>query len=365
MWSYNTTIVLIGSALLGAASGMLGCFAVLRRRGLLGDVVAHSALPGIAIAFWLTQSKSIPLLLSGALATGLIGIWLLAAIKKQTKTKEDAAMALVLSVLFGAGICISRIVQSTITDGSQAGLDNYIFGQAAGIIRSDISLLFIVLALSLISIFVFFKVFKLIVFDPNYAVSLGWKTSVLDFSLMSLLVLTVIVGLPMVGIIMMAAMILIPAVSARFWTHNLSRMLVISSLIGIISAVSGVIISSEIDKLPTGPTIILCAGAFFIFSALFAPSKGVLFFAFRQLQFKINWGTRTLLIILKKSRNLGTDNAAAELTEHGIYFPRFIISQSINNGYIMQSSSSRLNTTKKGLRYLEQFSLDQEETPYG
>ena len=118
MWTYNTIIVLVGASLLGVMCGIVGSFAVLKKRALVGDVLGHAALPGIALAFWITQTKSLLILLLGALVTGLLGVWVLTSLRRHTRTKEDAAMGLVLSVFFGAGIALSRHIQNVIPDAS-------------------------------------------------------------------------------------------------------------------------------------------------------------------------------------------------------------------------------------------------------
>lgn len=306
MWTYNTLIVLVGASLLGAMSGSLGCFTVLKRRALLGDVIAHSTLPGLALAFWFTQIKALHVLLAGAVITGILSIWIIALIRHRTRTKEDAAMAIVLSVFFGAGIALSNHIQNAVPDGSQAGLDSYILGKTAGIVRSDVMVVGALSLVVLVCIIAFFKEFRLSTFDPGYAKTLGWKVLWIDLGMMGLLAMAVVVGLPMVGVVMIAAMGLLPAITARFWTDRLSSMLILAGIVGILSACSGVIISSLYEKAPTGPSIILCAGALFSVSALLAPKKGLIALLFKRFKHQVDWGT---FLVLRELEMRGSFNA--------------------------------------------------------
>src|SRR5262245_11653374 len=130
-WSV-TTNVMLGTALLGATAGAIGTFAVLRRRALVGDMLSHAALPGICIAFLIMGRRDLIGLSIGALVSGLIGIGVMTLLQRWTRTKEDAAIGIVLSTFFGAGVVLLSIIQQQ-TTGNQGGLGSYIFGETAGI----------------------------------------------------------------------------------------------------------------------------------------------------------------------------------------------------------------------------------------
>ena len=137
-FKYNTAVVLAGTGLLGMAAGIVGSFAVLRRRALLGDALSHAALPGICLAFLIVEARSLPALIAGAFVTAVLGMGIVTAIVRYTRTKEDAAIGIVLSVFFGAGIVLMRIIQNSDVEGSRAGLNSFIFGKTAGIVASDV-----------------------------------------------------------------------------------------------------------------------------------------------------------------------------------------------------------------------------------
>ncbi|MBV6459053.1 MAG: Manganese transport system membrane protein MntB [Fimbriimonadaceae bacterium] len=284
--TYNTWLVVVGAGLLGALCGMVGSFAVLRRRSLLGDALAHATLPGIALAFWLTQTKNLVVLLLGALATGLIGVGAMAWMRRHTKTKEDAALGLTLSVMFGAGIALSRMVQNAVPGGAKAGLDSFILGKTAGIVFADAILVGVVSLAALLVLIFGYRAFKLVTFDSHFAHTLGWNTAWIDFALMGLIAIAVVVGLPMVGIVMVAALTILPAASARFWTEQLSLVVALSAVFGSASAVIGALSSAGMTAMPTGPWIILTGGALFLASGLFAPNRGVIAAYIRRVRFR-------------------------------------------------------------------------------
>ncbi len=205
-----TTNIMLGTALLGATAGVIGTFAVLRRRALVGDMLSHAALPGICLAFLVMNSRNRFGLSVGALLTGLLGIALVAVITRWTRTKEDAAIGIVLSTFFGAGmVLLSKIQQSQ--SGNQAGLSTYLFGETAGISRGDIQLIAGMAVFCLIVVTFLFKEFELLSFDSDFATSQGWPTLTLDLLMMGTLAIVTIVGLPICGVILMAALIILPA----------------------------------------------------------------------------------------------------------------------------------------------------------
>lgn len=271
----NTQWVILSTLLLGIASGVMGSFALLRKQSLIGDAVAHSALPGICLAFMIMGEKDFFGLLVGAAVTGLIAAYLIQAVTRTSKIKEDTAICLFLSVFFGLGIVLlTKVAQ--MPSGNQSGLDHFIFGQAASLVGKDVRLMGGTAFVLILVITVFFKEFKLITFDAQFAKGVGLPVQRLNFLFLSLLVITVIVGIQAVGVILMAALLITPAISARYWTDSLHRMVAIAGVFGGVSGVVGTIISAMGKGLSTGPFIVLTASAIFVISILFAPSKGMI-----------------------------------------------------------------------------------------
>ncbi len=284
--NYNTRLVVLTTALLGIASGLVGSFLLLRKRSLMGDALSHATLPGIGIAFAVMVSlgmsgKSLPGLLLGATLSGIAGLLLMLLIRNTTRLRDDVAMGFVLSVFFGIGIAVLRMVQG-IPGASAAGLESFIYGKTAGMVKSDFVLIVSVAAVASVASIVFFKEFLLLCFDEVYAAAQGWPIRTLDVLLLALVTAVTVIGLQSVGLILVIAFLITPPTAARFWTHRLSRMLILSAVIGGASGWLGASISALTPKLPAGAVIVLVAGVLFLISMLFAPARGVVPRALRQ-----------------------------------------------------------------------------------
>jgi manganese/zinc/iron transport system permease protein len=271
----NTQWILLGSVLLGLSSGVLGSFAYLRKQSLMGDALAHAALPGVCIAFMLTGSKSIFFFLIGAVIAGLIATFGIGYVTRNSRIKQDTALGIVLSVFFGFGIVLLTQIQHS-DSGNQSGLDKFLFGQAASMVLSDVITMTIVAAALVFVCTMFFKEFKLLSFDPGFAKGIGLPVALLDQFLMFLIVVAVVVGIQAVGVVLMSALLITPAVSARYWTEKLGVMVALSGLFGAISGLIGTLISTTANNLPTGPLSVLAATLLFVISVLFAPRRGLI-----------------------------------------------------------------------------------------
>ena len=273
-FDYTLRTVALGAGIIGLVSGALGSFAVLRKQSLMGDAISHAALPGIVLAFMLTRSKASLVLVLGAAIAGWIGMILVLSIVRYTRIKEDSALGLILSVFFGFGLLLLTFVQRW-PDATQAGLDSFLFGQAAALLQSDVILMGLLGGLSLIIMALFWKEFKLFSFDREFGATLGFPVRALDILLTTLLVMAIVIGLQAVGVVLMSAMIVAPAAAARQWTDKLSVMVALAGFFGVLAGVSGAVISSTSYGLSTGPVIVLSASVIVFFSLLFAPNRGL------------------------------------------------------------------------------------------
>ncbi len=278
---YNTRVVVIGATLLGVAAGIIGTFAYLRKRAMLGDALSHATLPGIAIAFLISGEKNLSLLLLGATTTGVLGILAVVAMRKIPRIKEDAAIGIVLSVFFGIGMVLFSLIQQTDT-GNAAGLTSFIYGKAAAMIARDAILIGVSAAAILIGCALLYKEFRLICFDKSFAAAQGWPVAAIDLAMMAMVVCVTVVGLQAVGLIMIVALLIIPAAAARFWTDRLSTMTLIAGTFGAISGYLGSTISALTPRLPTGAVIVIVTGILFFASMFFSPHRGVLASVIRQ-----------------------------------------------------------------------------------
>lgn len=268
-------VIAIGTGILGAASGVLGSFAVLKNQSLLGDAISHAALPGIVLAFLFTGEKTSLVLMSGAIVCGIFGSYFVNEIVRNTKLKTDTALGIVLSVFFGIGMMLLTYVQK-LPNANQAGLDRYLFGQAATLMQKDIVVMLCFLLPSLLLIIAFWKEIKLLLFDPEYAKTLGIPIRKINLLVTLLIVIIIVMGLQTVGVVLMSSLLLAPAAAARQWTNSLSKMIWIAAGIGAVSGISGSYISATQVNLPTGPVIVLIVSGIVFLSLLWAPERGLI-----------------------------------------------------------------------------------------
>jgi manganese/zinc/iron transport system permease protein len=280
MISYNTLVVLSGCALLGVAAGTVGTFALLRGRALVADAVGHAALPGVALAALVValvggDPRALPPLLAGAAIAGLLGVLAVQALTRTRRIREDAAIAIVLSSFYAAGVALMSWLQ-TLPGAAQAGLSKFILGQAAAMRAEDAMIGAAVAAISLVLVLVAFQRLRAVAFDMDFARVQGLRTDRTDLLLLGLIVLVCVSGLQAVGLILVVALLVLPAATARLLTHRLPRMLTIAAVTGGISGAVGAYLSALRPEVPTGAAVVLVAAAFFTLALLLAPERGLL-----------------------------------------------------------------------------------------
>ena len=273
--SYTTQMVLLGTALLGLASGIAGSFAVLRKESLIGDGLSHAALPGVVIAFLLTGIKDIEVLITGAALSSITAAWLITITVENSKIKFDGALATILSAFFGLGMVLLTYLQS-LNNAGQAGLSKFIFGQAATILARDVYITSAAALIIIVLTALFWKELKLISFDVEYAKTLQIPVTFTLILYRSLLIMTIIIGIQSVGAILISSLLIAPAVGARQWTNKLGTMCILAGFFGMVSAIGGTIWSTTVQKLPTGPAIIVILSVIVLLSLIFAPNRGIL-----------------------------------------------------------------------------------------
>ncbi|WP_368414198.1 metal ABC transporter permease [Falsiroseomonas sp.] len=280
MISYNTLVVLSGCALLGVAAGTVGTFALLRGRALVADAVGHAALPGVAVAALVVavmggDPRALPPLLAGAAIAGLLGVLAVQALARTRRIREDAAIAIVLSSFYAAGVALMSWLQ-TLPGAAQAGLSKFILGQAAAMRAEDALIGAAVAAISLVLVLVAFQRLRAVAFDIDFARVQGLRTDRTDLLLLGLIVLVCVSGLQAVGLILVVALLVLPAATARLLTHRLPRMLTIAAVTGAISGAVGAYLSALRPEVPTGAAVVLVAATFFTLALLLAPERGLL-----------------------------------------------------------------------------------------
>ncbi len=317
--NYTLFVVSAGSGVLCLAAGVVGTFTYLRKRALIGDVISHSVLPGIAIAFMLTGVKNPVYFLLGAIVSGLISIWIVDYVQAKSKLKPDTILALTLSVFFGVGVVLLTKIQHS-GNAAQSGLDSFLFGKAASMSLLDVKIFSIIAIVNVVCVLLFLRGFSLISFDENYAKGIGFNIRFIKAFLALLTVVTVAVGVQVVGVVLMAALLITPAAGARFLTNSIRRMLLYSASFGFVSGFLGVFISYSGPGMPTGPWIVIVLSAFALMAILFGKQRG-LFARMRVRQnnyIKIN--NENILKDIYKIGNQGTQTITIkELTEKEKY----------------------------------------------
>jgi len=265
--------VMLGVAIIGAISGVVGTFSFLRKKTLIADAVSHSVLPGVCIGFMFAGTKDPISLMLGALLVGWFSVWFIDYISRATKLSEDTAIALVSTLFFAIGSVLLSVLSKS-QNAEQSGLKNFLFGKAATMTTFDIQV-FSLVSLAIVGVVVlFYKPFQLVSFNTDFARSIGVKVKTIEFLLSTLTVLTVAIGIQAVGVVLMSALLIAPAASARYWTNKLNVMLVLAAIFGMLSGMLGVMFSTMKDNMPTGPWIVFALFIFTLSTLLFAPKKG-------------------------------------------------------------------------------------------
>ncbi|CAO3413827.1 metal ABC transporter permease [Azospirillum argentinense] len=303
---FNSAVVVAGTAALGLAGGTVGTFLLLRRRALVSDALSHATLPGIAIAFLVGAAlglpeRSLPLLLAGAVASGVVGLLTVQALSRFTRLTEDSAIGAVLSVFFGLGVVLLSVIQN-LELGGQAGLKTFILGQTAAMAQGEAIAIGLLAAGAALAVALLFKELRVLAFDPGFAAVQGWPVGALDLALMGLATLVTVIGLQTVGLILVVALLIIPPAAARFWTDRLPALTVAAAVIGALSGWLGAALSALLPKLPAGAVIVLVAGGFFLLSFLFAPARGLVAAALRQGRLRLTFAERRALADLLDGR---------------------------------------------------------------
>jgi manganese/zinc/iron transport system permease protein len=270
----------LATALLGLTAGTIGALAVLRRQSLVGDAVAHAALPGVAVAFLAGARTPLGLIVGGAVA-GWLAMGVITLITRRSRLAFDTALAGVLAVFFGAGLVLFTYIQRNVPGAALTPLERYLFGQAAFLRSEDLSLIAAITAATLGVVVVFWKQFAAVSFDPAFAASIGMPVRRVEFALTTLLVVAVVMGLKAVGVVLMTALLIAPGVAARQWSNRLGWVVFLAGVFGAGAGLGGTwaahLASFELTRgrsIPTGPTIVLTATGWVALSLLIGPARG-------------------------------------------------------------------------------------------
>lgn len=353
---FNTAVVVAGTTLLGLAAGVIGVFALLRKRSLVADALSHATLPGIALAFLAASAlgfsgRSLPVLLVGATITGILGVVCIQAILRHTRLREDAAIGIVLSVFFGAGVVLLSYIQTASPMGS-AGLNHFIYGQAATMQVPDVLLIGAIALGAIVASVALHKEFALVCFNDAFAKVDGWPVSRIDLLMMGLVVAVTVAGLQAVGLLLVVAMLIIPPVAARFWTERLWLLLVLAGAFGAVSGYIGSVLSAVYPNRPAGAVIVLTSGVLFTISLLTAPARGVIATGIRHLRLRLRFAAEH---VLEHAHDLGQTSLAPDQLDDlarrrgwPAWFRPLVLSALHRRGFASSSSTPGLALTPLG-----------------
>lgn len=359
---YTFRTICLGTIMMGIICGMLGSYSVLRKQGLLGDAISHASLPGIIIAYLITGSKEPWVLFAGAITSGLIGNFWITGIISRTHLKSDTALGIVLSVFFGFGMLLLTFLQKR-PDASQAGLEKFLFGQSATLLTNDVISMMVTGVFSIVLVMIFWKEFKIISFDPQYAKTLGIRVKIFDLSLTTLIVIAIVTGLQTIGVVLMSAMLLAPAAAARQWTNKLASMIVLASFFGAFSGLVGTIISSSASKLSTGPVIVLVAIFFVLISFFFAPERGLVWRQFRYYKSRKNLRlnkTLTLMYEIAQTHDNIHHPHSINLLNDFLGYQKQCLKELVNQNLI-EIDGLKWNLTPKGFEQAKHMYINNSE----
>lgn len=273
---YDFVAYALGAAVLvGLICALVGTFLVLRGFSLMGDAVGHATLPGVAGAFLITGQQHPAALLTGALVSAVLASLTVSFFSRGPRVRSDAAIGIVLSVFFGIGIVLLATIQASAT-GAQAGLTNFLFGNAAAITAGQLWVLLGVGILLFAVVILFYRPLALMTFDEGYARSIGINTGALEVGLLAALAIAVVISIQAVGVILVAAMLIIPPSAGRFLSKSLPGVIFFAMAIGALSGAFGSMTSYIYEGVATGPAMVLVAAAIFMISFFFGPQGGLL-----------------------------------------------------------------------------------------
>jgi manganese/iron transport system permease protein len=243
---------LLAAVIVGVVCSVLGVYIVLRGMAFLGDAMSHTILPGVVAAYFLGWPLAV-----GALVMGIVTALGIGVLTRRTALKEDTAIGVIFAGFFALGVAMLSAGGSTID------LAHFLFGNLLGVSSADLLLTATLGGLVLVLIFLFYKEFLVLSFDPLLATTLRLPTTFLHYLLLLLIAVTIVVALQVVGVSLMLAILVTPAATASFVTHRLPTMMAVAALIGVVSGVAGVYAGYYLD-IASGPAVVLAATAIFL-----------------------------------------------------------------------------------------------------
>ena len=295
---------LIASSLVGIMCGVIGSFMVLRNMSLIGDALSHAILPGIFVAFILIGYSSTGFFV-GTLFAALISAVAMTWIQERINTKNDAVIGIIFTFMFSLGVIGISYLNNQ--EGVHLDLKDFLFGTVLGVSTEDIIITAMVTMFCITSVIVFYRYLFITTFQPTIAATMGISVKTMHYFLMLLLSFAIVTALRTVGIILVVAMLITPSATALLLSDKLKRVIVISGLIGFVSAVIGLLVAILLDTTP-GPAMCVVVTIFYFTAVFFSPKSGLVFKKIRKRNLSLQIEREDIIKFLTKNETIDNSN---------------------------------------------------------
>jgi manganese/zinc/iron transport system permease protein len=360
----------LGSMLMCLAAGLVGVIVFLRKQSLIGEALSHAAYPGVILGVILAGILEIdyhntPLLpffiMVGATCTALLGMRVIDILERKWKIRSDSALCFVLSSFFGVGLTLASHVQSSYSSLYQQ-IQVYLYGQAATMTDIHVYVYAVLASAIILAVIFLYKEVQMITFDREYTKSLGFRTASIETLFFVLIVLAIVIGIRSVGVVLMSAMLIAPAVAARQFSNKLYIIFILSGLFGLASGFLGNVFSVEITNnlleaypgtrlsIPTGPMIVVVGASICILALLIAPERGMLLRLVRIMRFRFRCMHENLLKTIWRISPTGVVllDEIARYQSASKFYLKFVMMRLCHNGWVKNLGNNSYRLTHDG-----------------
>ena len=353
MLSEATTlwVSVLGNMLLAGLASFIGVLAYLQKRSLTSDAMAHAALPGICLAYIIAGQKNFTVLSIGAFVFGLLALQTINRITRRGQdNKTDTAIALTLTTFFALGVFLLTYIQHK-ANGSQSGLDKYLFGKAASLLEQDVVVYLSFGGIALLVTLLFYRPILYSLFDESYLRTVGYPVRFFRGMASALLIVAVLLGIQSVGVVLMSALLITPVGAALFFSRQSKVIILIAFVLGLLGGLGGTMSSFYFHGLPTGPAIVVCLTILAVGSALLAPQNGILARWVRRRAYNLKTACENTLKAVYQHGELTQDRTPFSPADRLFSFmnatlKRGVFYTLVRNGFISRQKGVYLLTEK-------------------
>ena len=345
-------VAVLGNMLLAGLASFIGVLAYLQKRSLTSDAMAHAALPGICLAYIIAGQKNFSVLSIGAFVFGLLALQTINRITRSGQdNKTDTAIALTLTTFFALGVFLLTYIQHK-ANGSQSGLDKYLFGKAASLLEQDVVIYLSFGGIALLVTLLFYRPILYSLFDQSYLQTVGYPVRFFRGMASALLIVAVLLGIQSVGVVLMSALLITPVGAALFFSRQSKVIIGIAFILGLMGGLGGTMSSFYFHGLPTGPAIVVCLTLLAVGSALLAPQNGILARWFRRRRYNLKTACENTLKAIYQHQERTHNDAPFSPADRIFSFMRGTLSRAVffslsRDGFVKRISNA-YDLTRKG-----------------